>query len=53
MIPDIKECWETIAIKTLWYLDKNGHICQWNRIKSLEINTQMYSQVIFDEKCIR
>lgn len=35
--------------KILWFLYKDRHTDQWNRIKSPEIKPHIYNQLIFDK----
>jgi len=48
-IPDLKQYYRTIVIKTVWCWYRDRQIDQWNRIEDPEMNAHTYSHFIFDK----
>ena len=46
-LPEFKLSHKVIIIKTVWHWHKNRHIYQWNKIKSAETNSHIYSKPTF------
>ena len=46
---DFQLYYKVVITKRAWYWYKNRHIDQWSRVQSLDMDPQLYGQIIFNK----
>ena len=50
IIPDLKQYYRAIVIKTAWYWDRAIHVDQWNRSEAPKMKPHTYGHFIFNKE---
>ena len=46
---DFKTQFEATVVEIVWYLRRNSHIDEWNRIETPDVNAHKFGQLMFDK----